>query len=119
MFSILRVQIIIGFTIFMILTWATQNVCRYNFVLDKKKNLMNIISDEVKPNLGLTEVYYYKQLNCNNTNFSLDLNFVITPKNINAIVQIYELDLNEYVFKKSALVNIPTMKKEAMINLNE
>ena len=44
---------------------------------------------------------------------------LITPKNINAIVQIYELDLNEYVFKKSALVNIPTMKKEAMINLNE
>ena len=37
MFSILRAQIIIGITIFMILTWVTQNVCRYNFVLDKKK----------------------------------------------------------------------------------
>tara|TARA_Y100001970_G_C13427162_1_gene459339 strand:+ start:75 stop:296 length:222 start_codon:yes stop_codon:yes gene_type:complete len=53
------------------------------------------------------------------SNFNLELNFVITPKNINAIVQIYELDLNEYVFKKSALVNIPTIKKEAIINLNE
>ena len=74
MFSILKVQIIIGIIIFMILTWATQNVCRYNFVLDKKKNLMNIISDEVKPNLGLTEIYYYKELNCNKANFSLDIN---------------------------------------------
>ena len=74
MFSILRAQIIIGISIFMILTWATQNVCRYNFVLDKKKNLMNIISDEVKPNLGLTEIYYYKELNCNKANFSLDIN---------------------------------------------
>ena len=83
MFSILKAQIIIGIIIFMILTWATQNVCRYNFVLDKKKNLMNIISDEVKPSLGLTEVYYYKELNCNSTNFSLDLNRIIN--NINTI----------------------------------
>ena len=74
MFSILRVQIIIGLIILIILTWTTQNVCRYNFVLDKKKNIMNIISDEVKPSLGLTEVYYYKELNCNETNFSLDIN---------------------------------------------
>tara|TARA_X000000368_G_scaffold239960_1_gene189465 strand:- start:355 stop:663 length:309 start_codon:yes stop_codon:yes gene_type:complete len=89
MFSILRAQIIIGITIFMILTWATQNVCRYNFVLDKKKNLMNIISDEVKPSLGLTEVYYYKELNCNDVNFSLDLNRIIN--NFNTIsVMLYQ-----------------------------
>ena len=81
MFSILKVQIIIGVIIFMILTWATQNVCRYNFVLDKKKNLMNIISDEVKPSLGLTEVYYYKELNCNSVNLSLDLNRIINNFN--------------------------------------
>ena len=83
MFSILRAQIIIGISIFIILTWASQNVCRYNFVLEKKKNLMNIISDEVKPSLGLTEVYYYKELNCNNVNFSLDLNRIIN--NLNTI----------------------------------
>ena len=89
MFSILRAQIIICITIFMILTWATQNVCRYNFVLDKKKNLMNIISDEVKPSLGLTEVYYYKELNCNNVNFSLDLSRIIN--NLNTIsVMLYQ-----------------------------
>ena len=86
MFSILRAQIIIGITIFMILTWATQNVCRYNFVLDKKKNLMNIISDEVKPSLGLTEVFYYKELNCNDVNFSLDLNRIINNFNIISVM---------------------------------
>ena len=86
MFLILRAQIIIGITIFMILTWATQNVCRYNFVLDKKKNLMNIISDEVKPSLGLTEVYYYKELNCNDVNFSLDLNRIINNFNIISVM---------------------------------
>ena len=86
MFSILKVQITIGIIIFMILTWATQNVCRYNFVLDKKKNLMNIISDEVKPSLGLTEVYYYKELNCNDVNFSLDLNRIINNFNIISVM---------------------------------
>ena len=86
MFSILRAQIIIGITIFMILTWVTQNVCRYNFALDKKKNLMNIISDEVKPSLGLTEVYYYKELNCNDVNFSLDLNRIINNFNIISVM---------------------------------
>ena len=44
MFSILRVQIIIGLIILTILTWATQNVCRYNFVLDKKKKLIEEVS---------------------------------------------------------------------------
>ena len=86
MFSILKAQILIGLIILAILTWATQNVCRYNFVLDKKKNLMNIISDEVKPSLGLTEVFYYKELNCNDVNFSLDLNRIINNFNIISVM---------------------------------
>ena len=57
MFSILKAQILIGLIILAILTWTTQNVCRYNFVLDKKKNIINVISDELKPSLALTEVY--------------------------------------------------------------
>ena len=77
MFSILKVQIIIGITIFMILTWASQNVCRYNFVLDKKKNITNIISEELKPSLALTEVYYYKELNCNDADFDLDIDRIM------------------------------------------
>ena len=50
---------------------------------------MNIISDEVKPSLGLTEVYYYKELNCNSANFSSDLNRIIN--NFNTIsVMLYQ-----------------------------
>ena len=74
MFSILQIQVLIVLIILSLITWATQNVCRYNFVLEKKKNIINIISDEVKPNLGLTEIYYYKELNCSKANFSLDIN---------------------------------------------
>ena len=89
MFSILKAQIFIGLIILTLLTWATQNVCRYNFVLDKKKNLMNIISDEVKPNLGLTEVYYYKELNCNSVNLTWDFDRVL--QNLNTLsVMIYQ-----------------------------
>jgi len=89
MFSIFKVQILIGLIILTLLTWATQTVCRYNFVLDKKKNIMNIISDEVKPSLGLTEIYYYKELNCNETTFSLDINRVMN--NIRTIsVMVYQ-----------------------------
>jgi len=77
MFSIIKAQILIGLIILSILTWATQNVCRYNFVLDKKKNIINVISDELKPSLALTEVYYFKELNCNNTDFNLDTNRIM------------------------------------------
>ena len=77
MFSILRAQIIIGLIILTILTWATQNVCRYNFVLDKKKNITNIISEELKPSLALTEVYYFKELNCNDADFDLDIDRIM------------------------------------------
>ena len=74
MFSILKAQVLIGIIILTLLTWTTQNVCRYNFVLEKKKNITNIISDEIKPSLGLTEIYYYKELNCNKASFSLEIN---------------------------------------------
>ena len=89
MFSILRVQIIIGLIILTILTWATQNVCRYNFVLDKKKNITNIISEELKPSLALTEVYYYKELNCQTADMSVDTKRML--KNIEVItVMVYQ-----------------------------
>ena len=89
MFSILRAQIIIGLIILTILTWATQNVCRYNFVLDKKKNITNIISEELKPSLALTEVYYYKELDCTKVDWSCDYNRVV--KNVETLsVMVYQ-----------------------------
>ena len=90
MFSILKIQVLIVIIFLSLLTWATQNVCRYNFVLEKKKNIINIISDEVKPSLGLTEIYYYKELNCSKANFSLDINRMMNNmKTISVMVYQY------------------------------
>ena len=68
-----KVMVLIAIVITLLLHWATTNVCRYNFVLNKKTEQLNIISEEVKPSLGYTTLYYYKELNCNNVTFNLDL----------------------------------------------
>ena len=68
-----KVMVLIAIVLTLLLQWATTNVCRYNFVLNKKTEQLNIISEEVKPSLGYTTTYYYKELNCNNVGFNLDL----------------------------------------------
>ena len=57
--------------------------------LKKKTNEMNIIAAEIKPEIKLGEVYYFKELNCNNVNLSWDYERVIS--NLNTIsVMIYQ-----------------------------
>ena len=68
-----KIMVVIAIVFTLLLHWATTNVCRYNFVLNKKTEQLNIISEEVKPTLGYTTTYYYKELNCNNVSFNLDL----------------------------------------------
>ena len=71
-------MILIGIVITSVLYWATTNVCRYNFVIEKKTNEMNIIAAEIKPEIKLGEVYYFKELNCNNIDLSWEqLNYPI------------------------------------------
>ena len=65
-------MILIGIVITSVLYWATTNVCRYNFVIEKKTNEMNIIAAEIKPEIKLGKVYYFKELNCNNIELSWD-----------------------------------------------
>ena len=48
-----------------ILLWATSNICRYNFALEKKTNILNIVSEEVGPSLKNAKYYTYRDLNCN------------------------------------------------------
>ena len=48
-----------------------------NFILDKKINITNVTSEELKPSLALTEVYYYKELNCNDADFDLDIDRIM------------------------------------------
>ena len=73
----------------LIMYWATTNVCRYNFAIDKKTNMLNIVSEEIKPSLGYTEVYYFHELNCNDVNFNFSIERL--HKNIRAIsVMVYQ-----------------------------
>ena len=84
-----KVILTIGIVIGLILQWATTSVCRYNFTIDKKTQALKIISDEVKPTLGYTNTYYFHELNCNDANFSFDINRL--EKNIRAItVMVYQ-----------------------------
>ena len=48
-----------------ILFWATSNVCRYNFALEKRTNILNVISEEIGPSLENAKYYTYRDLNCN------------------------------------------------------
>ena len=69
--------------------WATSNVCRYNFTIEKKTKQLNIIAQELKPSLPLAEIYYFKELNCNSVNLEWDVDRVL--RNLNTIsVMIYQ-----------------------------
>ena len=57
MLGISKVMIIVAIVITSLMYWATTNVCRYNFTIEKKTNELNIIAAELVPALPLTEVY--------------------------------------------------------------
>ena len=89
MSAIPKVMIVVAMIITALLYWATSNVCKYNFALEKRTSEINIISAEVQPTLGLAKIYYYKELNCNN--IELDWNLERIIDNFNTLsVMIYQ-----------------------------
>ena len=89
MLGISKVMIIVAIVITSLMHWATSNVCRYNFTIEKKTNELNIIAAELVPALPLTKVYYFRELNCNNVNLTWDYERVM--RNLNALsVMIYQ-----------------------------
>ena len=89
MFGISKVMILIAIIISTLLYYASSNVCRYNFTIEKKTNALNIIAEEITPALPLTEVFYFRELNCNNVDLTWDLDRVV--QNLNTIsVLIYQ-----------------------------
>jgi len=89
MLGISKVMIIVAIVITSLMYWATSNVCRYNFTIEKKTNELNIIAAELVPALPLTEVYYFRELNCNDVNLRWDYERVM--RNLNALsVMIYQ-----------------------------
>ena len=61
-----------------LMMWATSNVCRYNFTLEKKTNQLNILASEIDPSIPMAKVYYFKELNCNNVDLSFDYDRVVS-----------------------------------------
>ena len=77
------VMIFFAIIISTILYWTTANVCKYNFAIDKKTNILNIITQEIDPSIPKAKVYYYKELNCSDVELDWDIERVI--KNLETI----------------------------------
>ena len=68
-----KLSLIIAAIIFSILTWATANVCSYNYVIKKKSNIIEELSKEIDISLGNTRVYYFRELNCKKADLNFDM----------------------------------------------
>ena len=77
MFGISKLMILIAVVISTILFWAASNVCRYNFALEKKTNILNIVTEDIDPNLGNAKVYYFEELNCSKVDLDWDINRIV------------------------------------------
>ena len=89
MYGISKVMIFLAVIIATLLYQTTSNVCRYNITIEKKTNQLNVIAAEITPSIPLTEVYYFRELNCNNVDLVWDYERVL--KNLNTIsVMIYQ-----------------------------
>jgi len=75
--SIPKIMIYFAIVISAILFWATSNVCKYNFALEKKTNILNIVTDEIDPSLGTARYYVFRELNCNSVNMDWNLERVM------------------------------------------
>ena len=92
MLGIPKVMIIFGIVLASILFWATSNVCKYNFALEKRTETLNIVTQEIDPSLGNAKYYVYDELNCNNVDISWDLDRVV--ENFEALTVLIYQELN-------------------------
>ena len=90
MLGIPKLIIILGVLIASILYWANTNVCRYNFAIEKRTNVLNIVTEELDPTLGRAEYYQYVELNCNEIDLDWDIDRIIeNERTISVIVYQY------------------------------
>ena len=92
MMSVPKVMIFFAIVISSILYWATSNVCKYNFALEKRTNILNIVTDEIDPSLGNARYYVYRELNCNDVDLDWDVDRVVD--NLRTISVIIYQELN-------------------------
>jgi len=77
MFGINKIIILLAILILSILYWATTNVCRYNFAIEKRTKVLNIVTEELDPTLGKAQYYQYVELNCNDIDLDWDIDRVV------------------------------------------
>ena len=92
MMGIPKVMIFFAIIISTILFWAASNVCRYNFALEKRTNILNVVTTEIDPSLGNARYYVYRELNCNNVDLDWDIERVMD--NLRTISVIIYQELN-------------------------
>ena len=92
MLGIPKVMLFFGIVIASILFWATSNVCRYNFALEKRTETLNIVTQDLDPSLGNAKYYVYDELNCSNVDISWDLDRVV--ENFQALTVLIYQELN-------------------------
>ena len=90
--SVPKVMIFFAIIISAILYWATSNVCNYNFALEKRTNILNIVTDEIDPSLGNAKYYVYRELNCDNVNLDWDIDRVMDNLRTISVVIYQELN---------------------------
>ena len=91
MFQIPKVMILFAIVLGTILFWASTNVCRYNFAIEKKTNEFNLIVEDIDPSIANAKVYYYTELNCNDIDLSWDYERVIENFKIISVILYQEL----------------------------
>ena len=92
MIGLPKIMIFLAILISAVLYWASSNICRYNFALEKKTDILNIVTQELNPNLGTAKVYYYEELNCNTVSLDWDIDRVV--KNLETLTVLIYQELN-------------------------
>ena len=91
MFQIPKIMIAFAIVLGTILFWASTNVCRYNFAIEKKTNEFNLIVGDIDPSIANAKVFYYKELNCNDIDLSWNYERVIDNFKIISVILYQEL----------------------------
>ena len=90
MLGINKIIILLAILILSILYWANTTVCKYNFAIEKRTNILNIVTEELDPTLGRAEYYQYVELNCNEIDLEWDFARVVeNASTISVIVYQY------------------------------
>jgi len=92
MIGIPKVMIFFAIIVSTLLYWATSNVCRYNFALEKRSNIINIVTDDIDPTLGNAKYYVYRELNCNDDDLDWDVERVMDNLRIISVFIYQELN---------------------------